>query len=66
MPKQLFMRSFLTFTLAIFQWVYEKMSKIFSMGMACPKFQMVFVDLKTHSMHQTRPCCEYEEHFSKS
>lgn len=34
------------------------------MGRAFPKFQMVFVDPKTHSLHQKGLCYEYEEYSS--
>jgi hypothetical protein len=37
----------------------------FSMGMVYPKYQMVYVDLKTNSKHQIMPYYEHEVYSSK-
>lgn len=42
------------------------MLTIFSKGKVFPKCRMAFADLRTHLMHQIRPCYEYAKYSLRS
>jgi hypothetical protein len=64
--KRLFRHFSLIFLKFKYHLIYEKMKKLFSKEMVYPKFQMVFVDLKTNLKHQTKLYYEYVKYFLRS